>query len=323
LEGGAAAVVEGVASTAATTTATTAATTTLTSGITNVLPTANLVSGFLLASGLAFLLSQKPPLPPPTIDEAAELQRIMKIRKRLHLLLAMFSLITLGANWNPFAQAPFLGGGCVVINIHNILVSANGWIKETAASKGSKDSTPTNLPMELLHGVKSHLGSLAGVSSRDVTAKQKALKFLSPGLMVSSMVYVVSSQLLFLRALGVVGRSLVPHYLARAFGGGAGGLLTSASVEQLRFIGLEWASFARLLTASGVFLTLKEEAEIGRMGSFMTRSLNGIVALCALAIAIPPLVLNTGDVLPMRRLTAIIAVCGYNSMMRRKNTMME
>jgi len=335
----AAAVVEGVATTAATTTATTAAVTatSLTSGITNVLPTANLVSGFLLSAGLSLLLSQKSPTTPTLNDDdrVVELQRTINIRKRLHLLLATFSLATLGANLNPFAKAPFLGGGCVVINIHNILVASNGWIKETVAAKGmtssssSSSSTTTtdnkntggnpNLPMELIKGIKSHFGSLVGVSPVDVTAKQKALQFLSPGLMISSMVYVVASQILFLRALGVMAGVLVPHYYGRFFVKGA---LASASVEQLQLIGLEWASFARLITASGVFLTLKEEAAVGRMGSFMTRSLNGIVALCALAIAIPPLVLKTGDVLPLRRLLAVITICGYNAMMRRRNNVM-
>jgi len=36
------------------------------------------------------------------------------------------------------------------------------------------------------------------------------------------------------------------------------------------------------MMASGVFLTLKEESEAGRSGTFTTRALNGIVALCTL-----------------------------------------
>jgi len=94
--------------------------------------------------------------------------------------------------------------------------------------------------------------------------------------------------------------------------------LASAPVETLQLLSLEWASFARFMMASGVFLTLKEESEAGRSGTFTTRALNGIVALCTLTIAIPPLVLRTNDVLPMRRLIAITAVCGYNAVKGKK-----
>ena len=165
----------------------------------NVVPTFSLASGFVLSAGVAFLLScdLKDNSFTHCSAETNGSEFNEKVRKRLHLFLATFGIVNVGANLNS-SSAPFLGAGGGAINFYNALIAVNGWSKEVGG--GDK-----NFLMQVIGGFKSIINSF--VTSFDSGE--------NPGFSrrMSSVVYFLGSVIAILRSFNLISNVLVPHYM--------------------------------------------------------------------------------------------------------------
>ena len=143
-----------------------------------------------MAAGIAFLLSLD--LKHEWLSTGQRASR-EGVRTKLHSLLFVFSLCTLGANLNS-SSAPFLGYGAAIIHIHNAMIAYNAWSKEII-----------NEGKLLISTTQETLQSMVASFFR------QPKKSSSMGLL-SSVTYSAVAMVSFWRGLKVLTQSLIPHY---------------------------------------------------------------------------------------------------------------
>jgi len=247
----------------------------------NIVTTANLLSGFILSAGLAFFLSRD--LNRSEVGNWEEELKAEAMRKKLHLLLFFNGLTNLCANINPGA-APFFGIGGFVINSHNALLALNGWIKESSSPSPSSSTRRADADA----GMIDFIGTFKSIFASIFKIADVSLGFTAR--MMSSL-YMSCALIAGLRALDIISNSLVPHYSLclslKTFAAGP--------VGQLQLIGLKWAALSRILLAGGACAVLKSEVDDGRLKGRVAKTLAAIISICALISGIPPIVSNSID----------------------------
>ena len=153
----------------------------------------SVASGFIMAAGIAYTLSIDLKSEWLSSDNGTSGEGF---RNKLHSLLFMFSIVTLGANLNP-ASAPFLGFGAAIIHIHNAMIAYNAWSKEIATEGKT-------VAIAFSDTLKSMIASF-------VRSPDKSIGTISQ---FSSMTYFAVTFVSILRGFKVLTKSLVPHYLS-------------------------------------------------------------------------------------------------------------
>jgi len=203
-------------------------------------PTASLAAGFLLASGISFLLSRNDdsaevltsePTNDDTIHQSSSRSRVQqvcnttttttsrRVTKRLALLLASFGVLNLGANLNSsFTEAPFLGMGGMFINAYNSLIALNGWRKCITTTTSNVDANAfswswTTRPAILRRELTAFVSSL-GLARSDEATSERISRSTHTRLLPQfiSAVYLVAIWTTLLRIVDVIANQLVPYY---------------------------------------------------------------------------------------------------------------
>ena len=183
----------------------------------NIVATVCLASGFVLAATVSYLLSlefkkEDKGLSASSVAEDTTTTLAKgdtgdyeyftsneNVRKRMHLFILLFGLINQGANLNP-SSAPFLGMSGFVINVHNSLIAFSAWKKDTIVEGQT-------VKRELMDIGQSALKGFLPSKSKSINIHIKSWqRFLSTAFSLGSGVAI-------LRAIGIIGSSLVPYYL--------------------------------------------------------------------------------------------------------------